>query len=127
MVFPTSPREIYLESEVSRLQAENAYLRRLAESDDRMKFSILNEPETITPGIPPTSILHLGARGGFEDDVRHDSKHVFIREEQPNGMQLNYYISNFELLTARDRQALLASMNERVLLQIGKAFAEKLP
>lgn len=121
MFTQVSPREIFLEREVSRLQGENKYLRAMTEN--QRPYSMWDSPGVITMNQPPHHTLNITARSGMED--RPDGLHVFVREEgYPKNMGLSYYVSKPEMYSARDRQAILGTMLEDMMRKIGEAFKD---
>lgn len=102
-----SPREVYLEHEISLLKEELKYYK----GSNNNSFSYYSEP--ITQYVDrATNTLYLAARGGWklEDGIYHLYAKEYGFNENKN---IYYYISDRELLDSWDRVAILQNLLEK--------------
>jgi len=116
--FSVSPREAWLEVELSKTKQKLAYLER--QHNTYEDYSTMYEAQEIKSAlICPT--LNLAVYGTMYQDYKYDL-HCLVRETKPDGVSFGYYLSENATQTETGRADSLANMHEKLVRTIGKKF-----
>jgi hypothetical protein len=113
-----SPREAWLEIQCQKLKAENDYLKQA----QGHRYSMMEPPETLYVERY-VNVLQLAAEVRMTNqNFNTPGLHVMARmySEDPGTASLRYYVSDLEMLTTRDRSAIVVEMHRKLVMDIGR-------